>query len=204
MLNITCAKCGAELAEGAKFCRQCGEPLLLPAAGAGDLHEAATQTFEPFGEGSGVTHQLNPPQPTSPNYQASEEFPPLQTHPTGVAPPVPRQAFVRNLLIVAIVAGLVAVSVVTVLMSRKSTSDSGALVYPGAETIVDMQGTEGSTLHLRTRDSFDKVTQWYVTNLKPTKTIRISATSVILKTGARTITIVTEDNETNVVIKQAT
>jgi hypothetical protein len=102
-----------------------------------------------------------------------------------------------------VAAAAVAVSVVAVLMSRSQTPDGSALVYPGAETVVDLKGEEGSTLHLRTRDSFDEVLRWYVENLKPTKTMRISETSVILKAAGRTVTIVAEGDAVNVVIKQA-
>lgn len=66
-----------------------------------------------------------------------------------------------------------------------------------------MQGEGYRTLHFQTLDSLEQVVAWYETNLKPTKTMRLTSTSVILKNQNVTATIATEDNRTNILIKQS-
>ena len=77
------------------------------------------------------------------------------------------------------------------------------MVYPGSQTIVDMQGEGYRTLQLQTPDSLEQVVAWYETILKPTKTMRLTSTSVVLKNQDVTATIATEDNKTNILIKQS-
>ena len=53
------------------------------------------------------------------------------------------------------------------------------------------------------REALEKVQAWYESNLKPTKTLRVNSTSIILKREKVTVTLVSEDNLTSIVIKQA-
>jgi len=42
------------------------------------------------------------------------------------------------------------------------------LMYPGAETVMDMKSSRDNFLELRSNDPLDKVVEWYVAKLKPT------------------------------------
>ncbi len=52
---------------------------------------------------------------------------------------------------------------------------------------------EGHVLQLRTSDSLDKVVDWYIEKLKPTKVVRMKE---------RTPQVILEADETNVVINE--
>jgi hypothetical protein len=88
--------------------------------------------------------------------------------------------------------------------SHSRTTDNAALIYPGAQTVVDMTSDDGRAIQLQTADSFDRVLAWYQGSLKPTKTMRLTATSFVLRNQNVTATIITEDNKTNILIKQST
>jgi hypothetical protein len=77
-----------------------------------------------------------------------------------------------------------------------------SLIYPGSRTIVDMSDSGGAVLQLETPDALEKVRAWYEANLKPTKTLTVTSTSVIQKKENVTVTLVTDDKLTSIVIKQ--
>jgi uncharacterized Zn finger protein (UPF0148 family) len=199
MSNITCSGCGAEIADGTRFCRQCGQSSVE----SGDSAEAVTQVFETQGKDVISTRRLKP-QPTNPtDYALSESA--SSTDPVTKRLQTDRQsrhALIRNLVILFLVVAAVVV-LMMIWRSRSASSISRSLVYPNAETIVDMKSEEGSALQLRTRDPFNRVVDWYVANLKPTKTMKLTESNVLLKAGNITAVIAAEDNETNIVIKQA-
>jgi predicted N-acyltransferase len=88
--------------------------------------------------------------------------------------------------------------------SAKATAEAGALIYPAAHTVLDMTPGDGSrTMHLQTKDALDRVESWYQTNLKLSKTMRLTSTSVVMKKEKVTITLVEEAGITNILIKQA-
>jgi len=68
--------------------------------------------------------------------------------------------------------------------------------------VVDFGDRGGSVLQLETADPLEKVRDWYDLNLKPTKTLRVSPSSVIQKKDSVTVTLVSENDVTSVVIKQ--
>jgi len=79
----------------------------------------------------------------------------------------------------------------------------GALVYPGAETLVDMTSPDGArVLQLRASDPLELVQHWYETTLQPTKTVKLASASVVLKNEKVTATLIAEDAKTNILIKQ--
>jgi len=79
-----------------------------------------------------------------------------------------------------------------------------SLFYPGAQTVLDVTHDDGSgVLQLQTPDQLNKVQAWYESTLKPTKTLRVTSATVILKNGPVTATIVAEGNTTTIVIKQS-
>ena len=89
------------------------------------------------------------------------------------------------------------------LRSHRQAKDSAALIYPGVQTVVDMTSDEGRAIQLQTGDSPDQVMAWYEASLKPTKTMRLTSTSFVLRNQNVTATIATEDNKTNILIKQS-
>jgi hypothetical protein len=86
---------------------------------------------------------------------------------------------------------------------RNSTANKAQLLYPGAQTVLDLMNSDGSrTVHLQTSDPLNKVENWYQNNLSLTKTTRLTTNSYVLKNDVATITLVVEDNTTNILIKQ--
>ncbi len=98
--------------------------------------------------------------------------------------------------------GLIASVAYVRIRSHSRTTDSTALVYPQAQTIVDLTSAEGRALQLQTRDPLERVVAWYEASLKPTKTMRLTSTSVVLKNSNVTATIASEAGKTNILIKQ--
>jgi len=105
-------------------------------------------------------------------------------------------------VLVIIVAVISSVAFVR-MRSHSRTTDSAALMYPGAQTVVDMTSEEGRAIQLQTADSLDRVLAWYDESLKPTKRMRLTSTSFVLRNQNVTATIVTEDDKTNILIKQS-
>ena len=117
----------------------------------------------------------------------------------------------RRLPAASIVAGIVLVVIIGIVSSvaivrmrgHGRTTDNVTLIYPGAQTIVDMTSDEGRAIQLQTGDSLDRVLAWYDASLKPTKTMRLTSTSFVLRNQNVTVTIASEDNKTNILIKQS-
>ncbi len=66
-----------------------------------------------------------------------------------------------------------------------------------------MTNNDGSrTVQLQTTDSLDRVENWYQTNVKLTKTVRLTSASVVMKNEKVTITLANDDNKTVILIKQ--
>ena len=77
------------------------------------------------------------------------------------------------------------------------------LIYPGAGITMDLSESDGShVLQLHTGDPIDKVVDWYIAQLHPTKNIRIPGSNTVLKADNTTAVITGGDGETNILIKQ--
>ena len=103
------------------------------------------------------------------------------------------------------VVGVVRSRIMSRIQGRATVSQpvSKSLVYPGAQTILDVTSSGGSgVLQLKTADPIDKVADWYVAILKPTKTLRVGPT-VIMKSDNVSATLVSDGDNTNILIKQA-
>jgi hypothetical protein len=81
--------------------------------------------------------------------------------------------------------------------------ETGALMYPGAETVVDMKTGQGNFLQLRTTDPAGKVADWYTDRLKATDIIKTPGAGAVLRTGGTNVIISPRGNVTDIVIKQA-
>lgn len=83
----------------------------------------------------------------------------------------------------------------------KSVSTS-ELMYPGAETVMDMKTGRDNLLELRTSDPLEKVVDWYMTKLKPAEIIRTPGKEAILRAGKTSIIISNRGSGTDILIKQ--
>jgi hypothetical protein len=113
------------------------------------------------------------------------------------------QALLGGSVVLVIIIAILSSVVLVRMRSHSRTTDSAALIYPGAETVVDMTSDEGRAIQLQTGDSLDRVLAWYQGSIKPTKTMRLTSRSFVLKNQNVTATIATEDNKTNILIKQS-
>ena len=86
--------------------------------------------------------------------------------------------------------------------SNNRTTDDATLFYPGSQTIVDVSSGEGRAIQLQSGDSLEQVIAWYEQSIKPTKTMRLTSTSVVLKNENVTTTVASEGNKTNILIKR--
>ncbi len=109
---------------------------------------------------------------------------------------------------IAAALGLLILGIITAVAIVRMRNQTGAptlsqLKYPGAQAVIDMTNTDGSrTIQLQTPDSLAKVESWYHNSLKLTKTMRLTSTSYVMKNDKVTVTLATEDNNTNILIKQ--
>lgn len=200
-----CSACSAELLPEANFCRQCGATVTY-----GNAVNASEDTTLALNDRiDSVTTQRLDPRPTRPDRGSLNN--PIRD---SIVPTVIRDNTTppqRRLLVPAIIGGVVllvvigiVVSVATVKMRSHSTAtDNAGLIYPGSQTVVDMTTEAGRAIQLQTGDSLDKVLAWYDASLKPTKRMRLTSTSFVLKNQNVTATIATEDNKTNILIKQS-
>ena len=199
MSQPICPKCGAGLIPGTSFCRQCGQPTVESALSS----EQTTAILGKSPEAS-TTRRLDP-RPTTPAYEVNSESPAS----TSASLTRSKRSWPKLVTIGIVLSLLIVVSVGVIWSLRTGSRSAGniqinrELIYPGARTIVDMGDSGGAVLQLETPDALDKVSEWYEANLKPTKTLRATSTSVIQKNAKVTVTLVVEDNLTSIVIKQA-
>jgi hypothetical protein len=76
------------------------------------------------------------------------------------------------------------------------------LMYPGAETVMDMKTGRDNLLELRTGDPLEKVVDWYMTKLKPAEIIRTPGTEAILRSGKTSVIISNRGGGSDILIKQ--
>lgn len=194
-----CTKCGAGLIPGTSFCRQCGQPAVESALSS----EQSTAILGKSPEVS-TTKRLDP-RPTAPGYEVNSE----SLASTSASLTTSKRSWPKLVTIGIMLSLLIVVSVGVIWSLRTGSRSAGnlqinrALIYPGARTIVDMGDSGGAVLQLETTDALGKVQAWYESNLKPMKTLRVNSTSIILKREKVTVTLVSEDNLTSIVIKQA-
>lgn len=78
------------------------------------------------------------------------------------------------------------------------------LLYPGTRTMLNaIRDQSGSQLvQMRSTDDFEKIVEWYVAKLKPTRNTRSGDSSVILQSEATNVVITKSGNATNIIIKR--
>ena len=192
-----CDLCGAELVPATSFCRQCGSAISDT-----NLERRSEATTALLGDAaeSARTQRLDA-RPTSPDPGFHR---PAKTMTATLPSRGRRNAVVGGFVLVLIIVGILTTVVVMRMRNANATSDAGALIYPGAQTVVDMTNTDGSrTIQLQTKEPLARVESWYQTNLKLSKTVRLTSASVVMKKEKVTITLAEEDGATNILIKQA-
>ena len=192
-----CGYCGASFHEGARFCRQCGNPI--PLKEVGSVTEPTTRLLDqsPRPQATGFSEY----QQGGPVYRAAETSP---APPSTVTQGLQRSRRYRAPLIIFIVCSIavflfvagiaVAVKVLWHSPVMRPPVTSGPVVppvppavpgiaappagvvgnefiYPGSKVNLQANTADGVTLQLQTTDSIDKVVTWYTTKLKPTKTV---------------------------------
>ncbi|CAN5812231.1 hypothetical protein BH18ACI4_BH18ACI4_24590 [soil metagenome] len=200
-----CSACSAELLPEANFCRQCG--VTVTSSSAVNSSEQPTLTLDE--RVANVTTQRLDPRPTSPdrgslsnparNSIAAADLG-ADTLPSRRR--LPTASIVGGIAVVVVIVIVTSVAVVR-MGSHSTTTDNAALIYPGSQTVVDMTSDEGRAIRLQTVDSLDRVLAWYEGSLKPTKTMRLTSTSFVLRNQNVTATIASENNKTNILIKQS-
>lgn len=191
---------------GTNYCRTCGASISGDIAG--DSSEQPTAIFNTTGD---VTTQRLEPRATSPD-RGGRGLPATPHSMTVGSPPVPglSRKSLGALMIVLIV--IVTVAVVAVVkkqgltghteMASQSSSSESTLFYPGAQTVVDVTDKNGGrAIQLRTTDPLERVESWYQTRHQLDKTMRLTPSSVVMKNEKVTVTLVVEDNQTNILVK---
>jgi hypothetical protein len=75
--------------------------------------------------------------------------------------------------------------------------------YPGAETRMNMTQANGERfLQLHTKDSFEKVFEWYRARVNPENVIRTPGLNAVLKSKDLMVVINGAGEETNIILKQ--
>ena len=198
MSQTRCPECGADLLYEARFCRQCGTPVSL----SNELDKSEMPTAVLSDRIAHHDTQHLDPRPTSPGRR---RFSPAEKAET-IEASRPRRRWVPATVIFAIVLlaviGIVSAVAFVRMKNHNSTTESSALIYPGAKTIVDMSNERGGrAVHLQTNDSLDRVADWYEETLKPSKVMRLTPANVVMKNDAVTATIAADGTTVNILIK---
>jgi len=195
MTNLKCEACGAEILPATSFCRKCGS--VIASSGALDPSEQPTAIFP--GDESATTQRLDS-RPTRPNHGLQ---PSAQGMAIGSTKTRGRNIAVGGLVLIVIVVGILVVVTLTRKANTDTDSDASALKYPGAATVVDLTDEDGGqAIQLRAKDPLAQVENWYQTNHKLSKTVRLTSNSVIMKNEKTTVTLVEEDKGTAILIKK--
>ena len=180
-----------------KFCRRCGEPATNSLAPP-DSSERPTEMLDQKANLS--TSRLKPrtTSPETPKVMADfngEKDLPAQTKRR-------RTILIGSAILVLLICGLIASVAYVQLTSPDRIRDDATLFDPGSRTIVDMGSEDGRAIQLQTNDPLDKVIAWYEKSIKPTKTMQLTSTNVVLKNQDVTVTLASEAGKTNILIKK--
>ncbi len=192
-----CSQCGAELAPEARFCRQCGTPVSV----SKDIDSSEMPTAVLSDKINPQSTQRLESRPTSSERRSFT----IAEKATTIDTPKPRWRWVPATLLFGLVflviIGIVS-SVAYVRIRNHNSTANDPLIYPGAKTIVDLNNSGGRALQLQTEDSLDRVVAWYDATIKPTKTMRLTPSNVVLKNQNVTVTVASDAGKTNILIKQ--
>jgi len=197
MPSLTCNQCQVEIIPGTNFCRSCGAPVerLDPSemqTAILDGRRADTQRFE-----ARTTSEADGADP----FQAAV--------PVVSAPPATASfSSWRVVAVVLVLVVLLAAGGGMALMQRLSSANAKIEIserynYPGARTVVNVGDTGGAVRQMETPDRIEQVSDWYNSSFKPAKTIQVTRDATIIRDDTVTITLVSSDAGTSIVIKQS-
>ena len=222
MPNTICANCGAEMAAGARFCRQCGRAAA--AMEGASVTEATTRLLETPTKTADATRP--------PTYTAAEPTELSAADTRSIHAAAARQGLTstkrqRTVLLLSLaLSGVLLVAFAALLALWYSMKSAGVkrppaiivshpppmgdlkqagtpLIYPNA-TVVQNIIRDGKPMmvRLRTPDSFDKVVAWYEAKLQPTQKIISTGANAVLKASKATVIINGAGNETSIMLTQ--
>ena len=150
-----------------------------------------------------TTSRLNP-RATSPETPLQAMVPDLALGGPEAATQATRRRWtlIGSAFVVLLLCGIIASVAYVRMETRNRTTDDATLFYPGSQTIVDVSSGDGRAIQLQSGDSLEQVIAWYEKSIKPTKTMRLTSTSVVLKNENVTTTVATEGGKTNILIKR--
>lgn len=224
MAEQYCNRCGAGLVAGARFCRQCGQPMMDSQLTS--VTEGTTEVLPNYAEPEAPTRHFNRAAPTGPAYIAPQEHQQIPLSPLPTEPPAPKKKRGVKILLLSFVLlmalGVVSLVVLGQLLRRMKpripvppppppvviqipgpSSGIDALIYPGAQTKLDLRkDDEGRMLQLETKEPFDKVVAWYVARIHPTEQIIKPPNEAVLKSEEFSVVIHQIANGNSIMVKE--
>ncbi len=187
---------------GTNFCRRCGAVIADASSAAINSSELPTEMLDQ--KKILTTNRLNP-RATSPETPLRGVVPDdlsQGTYDAAEKASRRRWTLIGSVFVVVLLCGIIASVAYVRLGSHNRTTDDATLFYPGSLTIVDVSSDDGRAIQLQSGDSLEQVISWYEKSIKPTKTMRLSSTSVVLKNQNVTTTVASEGGKTNILIKR--
>jgi hypothetical protein len=185
---------------GANFCRRCGAVIADGSSAEVNSSELPTEMLD---QKNLTTSRLNP-RATSPETPLRAIVPDLAAGEYDAAEQRSRRRWtlIGSAFVVLLLCGIIASVAYVRSGTHNRTTDDATLFYPGSKTVVDVSSGDGRAIQLQSAASFDQVIDWYEQSIKPTKTMRLTSTSVVLKNENVTVTVATESGKTNILIKR--
>jgi hypothetical protein len=225
MATNFCPNCGANIDAPVRFCRRCGEQLVNSGTSL-NPSEVTTRTLDQPSPSDQSTMVVNSGL-TAPAYIPPDQF----GGATQRGLQAPQSGGHNHLLILAVVILIVLTGLailvprvaqrVSIAMRGRphdaatqpppdtgSASDAAlspeleALRYPGSKRTMQVDDDPGKeVLGFQSSDSVDKVTEWYVAKLHPTKVIHLPVGSII-KNADATVVLTGVGGVTNIIVKR--
>ena len=185
---------------GANFCRRCG--AVIPDSSSAEVNSSELPT-ELLEQKNVTTSRLNP-RATSPETPLRAVVPDLALGEDDAASQRSRRRWtlIGSAFVVLLLCGIIAAVAYVRSGTNNRTTHDTTLFYPGSQTVVDVSSGDGRAIQLQSGDSLDQVIAWYEKSIRPTKTMRLTSTSVVLKNENVTVTVATEGSNTNILIKR--
>lgn len=196
--SLRCSQCGAELMPDGKFCRRCG----LPATDSSIATDSSELPTEMLDERANLTTSRLQPRTTSPETPMPRVGAGFAEKAASAPGKSRRFVVIGSAIVVLLICGILASVAYVTLTNQSSAGDDAMLFYPGARTIADVLSADGRAIQLQTDDPLEKVIAWYENSIKPTKTMRLTANSIVLKNQKVTTTLASEAGKTSILIKK--
>ena len=225
MQTSKCVNCGADIDYATKFCRQCGRPVDPSEWTTRKLEEPSRfESPTRLANSWPTSPTYLPPDAMPPQAPVTSSI-----ESAGQKKTVIVLATIVALLVIALSALAIlmfvrqadeaprAMSTPTAPTAPKvpgvptpppipngaTTTISQDLIYPGAQVTMEVKGEEKAKMvQLNTSDSFDKVIDWYVKKIKPTKHVTIPGGNAVLKGDGIAVMIMNDGEVTSILITQ--